>query len=75
VETNSPFSRGACIQLLLAMIQNAESVVPSATIAVEKANDGLAAETAVAKRFGRLCSSTVERMRAVRVPFASMRKG
>ena len=26
---------GACIQLLLAMIQNAESVVPSATIAVE----------------------------------------
>jgi hypothetical protein len=39
VGTNVRFSRtvpnGACIQLLLAMIQNADSVVPRATIAVE----------------------------------------
>ncbi len=37
--TNCPFSIaypvGTCIQLLLAMIQNAESVVPNATMAVE----------------------------------------
>src|SRR5258705_13863643 len=41
----TPFSRtqpvGTCIQLLLTMIQNAENVVPSATIAVEnKKNQG-----------------------------------
>ena len=37
--TKTPFStvspNGTCIQLLLAMIQKAESVVPKATMAVE----------------------------------------
>jgi hypothetical protein len=39
VGTKAPFSTayptGTCIQLLLTMIQKADSVVPSATIAVE----------------------------------------